>query len=218
MGKRILFILLIGLLFSCSSSKTSSKSKLVNRNSNDPTLILSKIDTALLDSTRKEFSDSCKVLELKDGSTLFIKSEIFKDDTLNFLTCDSMESYSHFTEVKHIKTITDNGDTLFYNTSKQDIPSAKETKTQEEINKSDKLAKTGLFVMILGIFFSILAPELLLLLGVLVGIYLLYLYLSGKRKSMTKNWKLFTDIMALLYLSFVFIVGLVVLFISLFFW
>lgn len=209
------------LLISCTCNRTSSKTRLIKRQSQDTLVTKLKSNTTpSLDSnitTHKK--DTCSLLELKNGSKLYISDETFSLDTVSFKTCDNLKEYEHFITVENIKSIVKKGDTTFYNPSTEFKEDQKDPKQRrKETIAADKLGKAALFMMLGSLLLSILVPELALFLAILVGLYILFLFITGKTKKMSRKRKLIADVIGLIYISFFLLVGLVVLFIQLLFW
>ena len=119
MIKRILFIVSIIFLTACSTGKTSSKTKVYKRYPESLSIdSLSQTNDSIAKSNIP-LKDSCATLILNNGARVFIKNQEFFQDTIKFKSCDTTVIFPQVVANKEVNLVTQNQDTLFYNSSSQ---------------------------------------------------------------------------------------------------
>ena len=91
MVKNLLFAITAICVIACSTSKTSSKTKLYKRN-HETDLVKDSLDLEIskvnIDSIRYH-KDSCATLVLRNGASVNIKNHLLFEDTIKFKSCDT---------------------------------------------------------------------------------------------------------------------------------
>jgi len=220
MIKRILFIVSIIFLTACSTGKTSSKTKVYKRYPESLSIdSLSQTNDSIAKSNIP-LKDSCATLILNNGARVFIKNQEFFQDTIKFKSCDTTVIFPQVVANKEVNLVTQNQDTLFYNSSSQSelITEEQHFSEEEEMDieyeeriNADKHAKAFSIAVFTNVIGFILNPGLGLVLGLGGLAYLIYLLATKKHKKMSRKWKPFFWTGFAIYMAGVAFIGLLIL-------
>lgn len=207
---RVSFFCLISVLFfSCSSSKTSSKSSVHKRKINtdsiatilrsDTIYLNTKIDSTLDHNIEKDTTvvlphqkDSCLLLTLRNGNQLNIKKQIFKGSLIQFEHCGdtSMLKLPIRIDVTNVQSITRDNDTLFvnrYSEHKEALEKRKRVKSEQRTY--DKLAKVAGIAFLATALSLVIAPPVFAIIGTANYLFMIYLLASKSTRKMSPKWK-----------------------------
>jgi hypothetical protein len=197
MVKNLLFAITAICVIACSTSKTSSKTKLYKRNP-EADLVKDSLDLEIskvnIDSIRYH-KDSCATLVLRNGASVNIKNHLLFEDTIKFKSCDTAFNFPQVVAKKEVSILIQNQDTLFENDNTIPIIESYDDYQEEEIIQSEeelkanKHAKAFAIVLFANLIGFIINPGLGVLIALGGLVYLIYLLASKKHLRMSRKWK-----------------------------